>query len=172
METDKYVFFYGHSKIKSNHNVFSQWYICAFVETLNDGTQLEYSSTEQYMMAHKAILFNDAECLAKILASNDPKDIKAMGRKIRNFNEKKWDKYKLNIVIKGNRLKFGQNPDLMKILLKTGNKMIVEASPYDKIWGIGLNASDAIKTPVEQWPGQNLLGKALMAVRSGNLGKT
>ena len=167
METDNYSFFFGHKSCSSGLNVFSQWYPAEFVQ-LYKKTPLRYLNTEQYMMAHKALLFNDVEHFNKIMDEEDPAKIKALGRKIKNFDPETWNVQKFNIVVNANRLKFNQNPDLMKRLLATGNRTIVEASPYDKIWGIGLRASDAIKIPEEEWPGENLLGRALMVVRSEN----
>lgn len=167
MQTDTHVFFFGHAPHKLGYNIFSQWYPVEFTDDIA-GEIIQYCNTEQFMMAQKAILFDDAENLAKILVTNDPSKIKQYGRKIKNFDDKEWNKYKFDIVTQGNRLKFGQNPNLMKKLLKTGNKTIVEASPYDKVWGIGLTASQAVKIPENKWPGSNLLGKALMVVRSEN----
>ena len=101
----------------------------------------------------------------KILQMSDPKKMKILGRQIKNFNQELWDKHKFDIVKQGNLLKFTLVKELKEDLLKTDNKIIVEAAFYDKIWGIGLNETDAIKTPVNQWPGENLLGKAIMEVR-------
>ena len=102
----------------------------------------------------------------KIIASSDPGEIKQYGREIRGFREDLWNNNKFQIVVKGNEFKFKQNAYAKQILMGTGTKTIVEASPYDKIWGIGLSATDAKKVPESQWPGQNLLGKALMEVRN------
>ncbi|XWV25741.1 hypothetical protein QJ857_gp1347 [Tupanvirus soda lake] len=168
METDKYVFFYGHKPNKTGVHVFSQWYPAKFTEKINENTTMEYQNAEQYMMAHKALLFGDGYYYEKIMESNDPLSIKKYGRKICDFDPEIWDKHKFDIVTEGNRLKFGQNPTLMKRLLETGNKTIVEAAHYDKVWGIGLRAEDAIKISEDKWPGQNLLGKALMVVRKEN----
>jgi len=169
METEHYVFFYGHHPNKSGVNVFSQWYPMSFSETTytKNGKKIiqEFVNMEQYMMAYKAVLFDDIDHFDKILNTTDPALIKQYGRKIANFKQKEWDESKMIIVTNGNKLKFGQNPELMKRLLATGNKIIVEANPHDKVWGIGLSATDAIKIPSSQWPGQNLLGKALMIVR-------
>lgn len=161
METETHVFFYGHTPNKSGTYVFSQWFPISFT----DETGQKYQNTEQYMMAQKAILFGDDVYLNKILSTDDPKKIKEFGRKISNFDAAKWDENKFEIVVNGNRLKFGQNMELLNRLLKTEKKTIVEASPYDKIWGIGLRPEKAAKTPETEWPGQNLLGKALMKVR-------
>ena len=161
METDRYVFFFGHKPNKLNTHYFSQWYQSTFVNSKG----IEFNCCEQFMMYKKAILFRDYEIAEKILAERDPKKIKAMGRAVKNYTEEKWNKYKYRIVVRANKLKFSQNKTLLDRLIQTGNKTIVEASPYDKIWGIGLNASVAVKTVESKWPGQNLLGLALMEVR-------
>ena len=92
-------------------------------------------------------------------------DYKKLGRKVRNFEPEPWDSKKSEIVVEGNKAKFSQNPDLKEFLLSTGDAILVEASPYDKIWGIGLDRETAMKGSVEQWQGENLLGCALMEVR-------
>lgn len=157
----------------------SNWTICVFVEKMDkkevdycpvelDGKEIKYSSTEQHMMAHKALVFGDGETYNEIMKENDPKKIKELGRKIKGFDNDKWNQYRKKIVTNGNRLKFGQNPDLMKRLLETGDMKLVEAADYDKIWGIGLNEEDARKTPEDKWPGKNKLGKILMKIRDEN----
>jgi ribA/ribD-fused uncharacterized protein len=161
METSKYVFFYGHHQTASGHHVFSQWTACSF----SDEDQNTYTSTEQYMMAQKALLFDDQDYFDLIIKSNNPAQIKKYGRMIRGFNERKWNRHKFNIVVQGNYLKFTQNVQFKHILMLTGSKTIVEASPYDRIWGIGLDAKTASKVPESSWPGENLLGKALVEVR-------
>lgn len=165
METEKYVFFWGHTPNAIGVHIFSQWYPVTFVEKMDELTPITYSNAEQYMMAHKAMLFGDDLYLKKILASTDPGKIKKYGRAIRGFDPEIWNGHKFDIVVEGNRLKYSQNPALMKRLADTGNKTIVEAAPYDKIWGIGLKKEAAVKIPESKWAGQNLLGKALMIVR-------
>ena len=126
---------------------------------------VEYSTAEQYMMSQKALLFGDIEINKEIMSAKHPKQFKELGRKIRNFNEKIWNDNKTDIVIRGNYAKFSQNLELKDFLLKTGKRIIVEASPYDKIWGIGMQAnSSGIENPLE-WNGENLLGFCLMEVR-------
>ncbi|AKI80353.1 hypothetical protein [Niemeyer virus] len=168
METDKYVFFHGANKNQAGVHIFSQWFPVNFKEYLNGEVFSEYVSAEQYMMAHKALLFGDTFHFKKIMECSKQCKIKYLGRRVRNFNPTVWDKNKFDIVTEGNRLKFSQNPDLMKRLLETGNKTIVEASPSDKIWGIGLTAQQAVNIPENKWPGKNLLGKVLMKVREEN----
>ena len=129
-------------------------------------TELSYSNAEQFMMAEKARLFEDRESLEKILETSTPREAKKLGRQVVGFDEKKWNERCFEIVVKGNYHKFNQNRSLKKFLLKTGEKIIVEASPKDRIWGIGLSIkSEKTKDP-ENWRGSNLLGYALMEVRS------
>ncbi len=160
METSTHVFFYGHTPNKLGIHIFSQFYPCSF--STDDRS---YCCAEQWMMSQKALVFKDTTTFDKIMSAKNPTKIKSLGRQIKNFDEEKWNKVKFDIVYKGNLMKFSQNDDLLKRLLNTKNKILVEASPYDKIWGIGLTASDAIKTDPDDWPGANLLGKALMKVR-------
>lgn len=168
METATHVLFYGHTPNKSGMHIFSQWFPVKFIEYIDEDTPIEYDNTEQYMMAHKALLFGDSFHYDRIMSTANPAMIKTFGRKIKDFDADIWDEHKFDIVTQGNRLKFGQNPNLMKRLLQTKNKIIVEAAHNDNIWGIGLKATDAINIPDNQWPGQNLLGKALMIVREEN----
>ena len=117
------------------------------------------------MMAAKAELFDDKEIRKEILACSDPKQIKALGRKVRGFDQKVWDKFKYAIVLLGNWHKFSQNRKLREFLFSTGDSVLVEASPYDAIWGIRLAASSPEAQDPMKWRGQNLLGFALMEVR-------
>ena len=138
----------------------SQWYPSKFIE---DG--VVYSNCEQYMMAKKAELFGDEQTMKKIMSTSNPRTIKALGREVKGYTDVKWNKHKAKIVYRGNLLKFSQNKELKERLLKTSGKLLAEASPYDKIWGIGLNPEQAKKVGVDGWKGQNILGKALMYVR-------
>ena len=139
---------------------FSQWVECSFT----DAVGVTYNSTEQYMMAHKALLMNDHDMYSKIMESNDPRTIKyAYGRNVKNFDQKLWDEHKFDIVYQGNLLKFSQNTYYRNYLINTGDTIIVEASPTDTIWGIGLSIEDAVRGL--GWRGENLLGKAIMKVR-------
>ncbi|MDC9596511.1 NADAR family protein [Xenorhabdus anantnagensis] len=159
----KYLFFWGHKTNHSNQitkSCLSQWYLAQF--TIDD---IKYVSTEHYMMAEKARLFNDPEALKKIIHAKTPEAAKAYGREIRGFNQSIWDEHRLKIVIEGNSAKFSQNKSLAEFLLNTGDKILVEASPVDRIWGIGLAENSInINNPLT-WDGLNLLGFALMAVR-------
>lgn len=122
-------------------------------------------TAEHWMMAEKAKLFGDKAVLEKILNCNSPKEAKSLGRKVKNFDEKIWTENSERIVINGNYLKFKQNKELWEYLNGTCDKILVEASPYDKIWGVGMkNGDTGIENP-GNWKGLNLLGYALMEVR-------
>jgi hypothetical protein len=139
---------------------FSQWYRCSFVV---DGRT--FNCAEQFMMHGKATLFSDAEMAAKILAADHPKQHKALGRKVRNFDDAAWRAAREGIVTAGSRAKFTQNAELRALLLATRGTTLVEASPYDRIWGIGLAATDPRAQDPATWRGQNLLGRILTALR-------
>ena len=94
-----------------------------------------------------------------------PYDYKRLGRKVSGFVPETWDSKKYDIVVEGNKAKFSQNPALKEFLLSTADAILAEASPYDTIWGIGLDRERAMNGSVEQWQGENLLGCALMEVR-------
>lgn len=142
-------------------SLFSQWHMCQIVEN-----GIKFKSAEHYMMYQKAILFNDLDSAEKILQSYSPREAKALGRKVKNFNPEYWDANKYTIVVNGNYAKFSQNSNLKQALLDTEDLQLVEASPFDKIWGIGLDANHPDATNPAKWEGQNLLGKALTTVRA------
>ena len=155
--------FWGHHPSKNGKitkSCFSQWWKQDFRARSHT-----FLYAEQYMMASKARLFGDDEILKQILACDNPKHIKDFGRKVRGFDEEVWNKFKYAIVLLGNWHKFSQNPALKAFLLSTGDKILVEASPYDNIWGIGLAESCTESQDPMLWRGQNLLGFALMEVR-------
>jgi len=124
-----------------------------------------YSTAEHFMMACKARLFEDWQSLERILESDDPKAAKHLGRQVRNFCSELWERVSQGCVILGNVAKFSQNPELKAFLLGTAEDVLVEASPTDSIWGIGLAQNDPRASHPRDWLGQNLLGFALMAVR-------
>lgn len=160
----KYLFFWGHQPAADGRitaSCLSQWWMADFVE---DGEK--YCCMEQYMMAGKARLFGDEAVLAEIMQSDSPKEIKALGRKVRGFDPAVWDSHKYGIVLQGNLYKFAQDPRLKAFLLNTGEDILVEASPYDDVWGIKMSADQAGKSNPLAWCGQNLLGFALMEVRA------
>ena len=162
-ERDKYLFFWGHQKSKDGAltaSCFSQWWTSPFV--VDD---VRYNTAEHWMMAQKALLFNDKEVFANVIAANSPAEVKALGRQVRNFNEAVWNAKRFEIVVAGNLQKFLQNKDLKEFLLNTKDRVLVEASPVDRIWGIGLAADNEKATNPKRWNGLNLLGFALMEVR-------
>ena len=126
---------------------------------------ITYYSCEQYMMAKKAKLFNDEKVYNMIMSEEYPSVQKELGKMVSNFNQVVWDKHKFDIVVNANYLKFTQDETLKELLLDTGDKTIVEASPYDTIWGIGLSCDDDRVLDESKWEGENLLGKAIMKVR-------
>ena len=164
----EFVFFWGHHSKEGQVTkaCFSQWFPSDFEV---DG--IAYNCAEQYMMAEKARLFGDDEIRTKILANSDPKIIKALGREVKNFSVEKWAPASKEIVVKGNMHKFAQNIDLFQFLQSTGNNILVEASPYDTIWGIGIQESDDGILNPHNWKGYNQLGFALMEVRDALLAK-
>jgi len=158
----KYVFFWGHQPGKSGvtASCFSQWYGAPFVI---DGQR--YPTAEHFMMAEKAALFGDEAMRTQVLQAPNPGAAKALGRRIRNFDEAVWVQKRFSIVVRANEAKFGQNAELGRFLKQTGTRVIVEASPVDRIWGIGLAQDDERATNPNLWRGLNLLGFALMQVR-------
>ena len=150
--TDKYVFFFG--------GVCSQWVASKFTI---DG--IEYNCTEQYMMAKKAEFFKDEENYNKIMNTDNPRDQKYYGRQVKNFNDEEWADVSRQIVYEGNMAKFTQNPHMLEELLSYGDRKIVEASPTDTIWGIGLSVDDPRTDDESQWQGSNWLGEIMMKVR-------
>ena len=163
LQPDDFIFFWGHTPSKNGEiteTCLSQWWQCSFMEN-----GIVFCCAEQYMMYKKAILFDDFEHAIKILNTVEPKKIKELGRQVNNFDEGLWSKHKERIVIQGNILKYSQNVKLRDYLCSTKDKILVEASPYDKIWGVGLKKESAnISTP-QKWKGLNLLGFILMDVR-------
>jgi len=162
-EQMKYLFFWGHQPTKDgsiSKSCLSQWWMSRFMEN-----NVIYKSAEHYMMEGKARVFNDVEIAAKIIASDSPHKAKQLGREIRGFNDKAWNQHKYEIVKQANYLKFTQNEGLQKFLLNTTDKIIVEASPDDRIWGIGMAENHSNVANPNEWKGSNLLGFALMEIR-------
>lgn len=162
MRQDAFLFFWGHTakKDKITKACLSQWYMAPFEI---DGKR--YICAEQYMMEQKAILFENFDIAKKVLETEDPSQHKTLGREIVGFTDEKWNLHKYEFVLNANLAKFSQNRLLKEFLLSTDSKILVEASPYDCIWGIGLGATDENATNPAFWRGQNLLGIALMQVR-------
>lgn len=140
-----------------------QWNMQPFVD--NNG--IIYNCAEQYMMAKKALLFDDLVSYGKIMASQLPSDQQDLGRLVSNFNQEIWEANATLIVYQGNYYKFSQHKNLMDILQSTKGKLLVEASPYDVVWGIGYGEKDdeAILTDKTKWRGKNLLGYTLTSLR-------
>ncbi len=159
----KFLFFWGHTPASDgsvSKSCFSQWWESSFEV---DG--VSYPTAEHYMMAAKARLFGDSLSFEKILAAGHPKQAKDLGRSVSGFDESIWLEHRSEIVIAANEAKFRQNSRLSEFLLSTGSRVLVEASPVDRIWGIGLAADDTKATSPQHWRGLNLLGFALMKVR-------
>ena len=144
---------------RGEYGYLSQWYPSEFY----DYEGIKYNCAEQYIMYQKAIAFKDFETAEKIIKETSPKIIQALGRAVKNFDQAIWDQCKFNIVNSGNFFKFTHNIDLKKKLLATGDTQLVEASPFDRVWGIGINAATAELGA--KWRGENLLGKAIMEAR-------
>ena len=159
----KYLFFWGNTPSSVgaiDKSCLSQWYSAKF--KVKGAT---YSTAEHYMMAQKALLFNDLSSYYKIISCNHPGKAKALGRKVSNFKDDLWQEQRFNIVVSGNYYKFSQNPDLQEYLLSSSKRVLVEASPKDRIWGIGLAESELNINNPSKWKGLNLLGFALMEAR-------
>ena len=159
----KYLLFWGHQPPPAGgvgKGCLSQWWPAAFTM---DG--VSYPSAEHYMMAAKARLSGDTEAAGRILAAPHPGAAKALGRRVRGFDEQRWAEHRFDVVAAGNMAKFGQHRQLRNFLAGTGSRVLVEASPRDRVWGIGLAADNERAGAPERWPGLNLLGFALMEVR-------
>jgi ribA/ribD-fused uncharacterized protein len=159
----KYIFFWGDTPNRDGSigpSCLRQWYHAPF--TVN-GTR--YPTAEHWMMAAKARLFNDDDSLRRILAASHPQKAKAIGRQVTGFTTEIWQHHRTTLVAEGNLHKFRQNPTLLEYLLTTTPRVLVEASPVDRIWGIGLAADDPRAEHPDQWRGLNLLGFALMRAR-------
>jgi ribA/ribD-fused uncharacterized protein len=158
------MFFWGHTGkggARVGPECLSQWYPAPFVV---DGTT--YPTAEHFMMAGKARLFGDESTAAEILGTHEPAAAKKLGRKVAGFDEATWAMRRFDIVVAGNVAKFSQTPSLLELLLGTGTRVLVEASPTDTIWGIGLAADQPLAKDPLSWRGLNLLGFALMVARS------
>jgi ribA/ribD-fused uncharacterized protein len=159
----KYLLFWGHQPPPAGgvgKGCLSQWWPTEL--TVDD---VPYASAEHYMMSAKAMLFGDTETAGLIRAAPHPGAAKALGRQVRGFDEQRWADRRFELVVAANMAKFGQHADLREFLLGTGRRVLVEASPQDRIWGIGLTADDERAGSADRWLGLNLLGFALMEVR-------
>jgi ribA/ribD-fused uncharacterized protein len=159
----KYLHFWGHRPRPDGRvgaSCLSQWWPSPF--TVEGVT---YATAEHWMMAGKARLFRDAEAERRALAAGHPARAKKAGRLVRGFDEDLWARERFRIVVEGSVHKFAAHPELREFLLGTGERVLVEASPVDRVWGIGLAADDEAAADPERWRGANLLGFALMEAR-------
>lgn len=158
-----FVLFWGHTGGSGDAGkaCLSQWYPAPFHV---DGVR--YATAEHWMMAEKARLFGDDAALARVLHDDDPAKAKQAGRGVRGFDAARWSAASFDVVVRGNLAKFGAHEPLARFLVDTGDAVLVEASPHDRIWGIGLRESDPAARDPHAWRGDNRLGFALMAVRA------
>jgi ribA/ribD-fused uncharacterized protein len=160
----KYLHFWGHRPLPDGRigaSCLSQWWPSPFTV---DGVR--YATAEHWMMTAKARLFADPEGERRVLAAGHPAQAKEAGRLVRGFDEETWRRERFRVVVEGSVHKFAAHADLRAFLLGTGERVLVEASPLDRVWGIGLAATDERATDPEQWRGPNLLGFALMRART------
>lgn len=186
LQEERYKFGEKFTYFWETHSPFSQWHRCSFygttclIEGISDAKDRKkshilqdifpldtqcYSSAEQFMMYHKAIIFLDRFAAKQIMETHDTRKIKDIGRKIKNYNEYVWRYYRSRVVYEGNKSKFTQNESLKSELLLTAGTTLVEASPLDEIWGIGLKQNDPRALKRELWKGKNLLGEILTVLR-------
>ncbi len=160
--SDDFLFFWGHTPGPGTGPwCLSQWWPAPFTV---DGR--EYATAEHWMMWHKAVLFGDERVAEAVLAAPKPARAKALGRQVQGFTREKWERERFAIVVAGSVAKFAAHDDLRAYLLGTGDRVLVEASPNDAVWGIGIAASHPDAPHPERWPGTNLLGLALMEARA------
>lgn len=138
----------------------SNWYLSPF-----EIGGKRFTSIEQFMMYRKAICFHDDEIVQKIIATDDPSEIKALGRQVSNYDEHIWNGMRQIVVYEGLLAKFSQNESLKERLKATGDAILVECSVKDLIWGVGLSMQDPNSYDKSKWKGENLLGYTLMMVR-------
>jgi len=153
VETDTHVFFWG--------SVYSNWYERKF-----KWRDLTFKNSETAFMYAKAVFFKDESTARKILeSSHDPSETKQMGREVTPYDDDLWSEVREEIMFEILCAKFSQHDDLKQVLTEHSGKHIVEASPYDRIWGIGLHWTNERIYDFRNWRGDNLLGKALMKVQ-------
>ncbi|WP_245616879.1 NADAR family protein [Amycolatopsis taiwanensis] len=159
----KFLYFWGHQPERDGsigRGCLSQWWPAPF--TVDGRT---FTTAEHYMMWRKAMLFDDPGSAEQILRAPHPHRAKQLGRGVQGFDQDRWEARRYEIVVTGSVAKFGQHPELRRFLLGTGERVLVEASPRDSVWGIGLTQDDSRANDPEQWPGLNLLGFALAEAR-------
>lgn len=159
----KYLHFWRHQSAvegEADRGCLSQWYPSPFTV---EG--VEYATAEHWMMAEKARLFGDPEAERAAVTAGHPADAQQAGRRVRGFDEEVWARERFGIVVAGSTHKFAAHPRLGEFLRGTGERVLVEASPRDRVWGIGLAEDDERADDPSRWRGLNLLGFALMACR-------
>jgi ribA/ribD-fused uncharacterized protein len=163
-ERFKYLYFWGHQPQRDGgvgKGCLSQWWHAPF-----EADGVEYATAEHWMMARKARLFGDAQAESRAIAATHPRQAKAAGRSVRGFDQQVWERECYGIMVEGNLRKFGQHSELREYLLGTSSRVLVEASPLDRVWGVGLGVEDERLRDPAQWRGLNLLGFALMEART------
>lgn len=169
-ERFKYLYFWGHQPQRDGgvgKGCLSQWWPAPFTV---DG--VEYPTAEHWMMARKARLFGDAAAEHAAEAAPGPRQAKAAGRRVAGFDQEVWERERYAIVVEGNVRKFERHAELREYLLGTTSRVLVEASPLDRVWGVGLAAEDDRVRDPARWRGLNLLGFALMEARQRLLTRT
>jgi ribA/ribD-fused uncharacterized protein len=161
-----YTLFYGSSE------PFSNWFRSPFVTIDEVAGKLTFPSAEHYMMYGKAVCFGDAAAAEAILKAQDPRSAKRLGRQVKGFDAQTWNQVARRVVYRGCRLKFTQNPDCYEALVATRGTQLVEASPTDRIWGVGLAEDDDRILDPGQWRGTNWLGEVLTLLREDLLAST
>ncbi|MET9861763.1 NADAR family protein [Streptomyces smyrnaeus] len=160
----RFLFFWGNQRERDGsvgRGCLSQWWEGSF-----PAEGRTFLSAEHFMMAHKAWLFGDNETAERILAASHPGEAKTLGRQVRGFEEDAWREHRYGIVVRGNIAKFSADPELRDFLLSSRERVLVEVSPLDRVWGIGLAATDERAHSPSLWRGLNLLGFALMETRN------
>jgi ribA/ribD-fused uncharacterized protein len=152
---EEFIFYFG------QESVFSHWFKCSFSINSQD-----FCCAEQYIMYRKAVLFNDVEIAKKILNSSNPARHRYLGKQVGGFDKRLWQQHCKQFAFDGNLSKFAQSSVLTNILLQTTGKSFAEASPYDRIWGIGLSMKNPKIYDRSQWRGRNWAGEVLQSVRA------
>lgn len=160
----KYLHFWGHRPERDGslgRGCLSQWWPAPF--TVHG---VAYPTAEHWMMAEKARLFGDPEAERAAVEAANPALAKAAGRTVRGFDDAVWERERFEIVVRGSVHKFSSTPELRTYLTNTGHRVLVEASPRDRVWGIGMGAGNENAERPGAWRGLNLLGFALMEARA------
>ncbi|RAJ59884.1 hypothetical protein K378_04581 [Streptomyces sp. Amel2xB2] len=169
-ERFKYLYFWGDRPRRdgsAGKGCLSQWWFAPF-----EADGVEYATAEHWMMARKARLFGDADAERRAVEAVHPRQAKDVGRSVRGFDQDVWERERFAIVVEGSLRKFAHHGELREFLLGTSSRVLVEASPLDRVWGVGLAADDARVRDPAQWRGENLLGFALMEARTRLLTRT